>query len=398
MNKSYRVFWSVGCVLLLVLACSREKYVGPLEGGPGPAPVSDASFRALPGAAVIKYKLPSSENLRYVKAVYEIRPGVQRESISSQYKDTVLVDGFPSVKEYEVKLYAVSEGEKLSDPVSIKVTPLTPPLLEAFHSLSFSETFGGTTITFDNSGEASLAVTLLTPDSAGRLREVETYYTKALQGRHSLRGFPSQPRLFGAVIRDRWGNYSDTVTKTLTPVFEELIPKNLFKIVALPTDVAGGHGGATWTLDKIWDGAFGAGSLQFHTRPGSGIPQWFTFDMGRLCYLSRYKFYHRAGNQYVYQLGAPRKWEVWGSATAPDPSGGWNGWTKLMDCESYKPSGEGPITAEDVSYAVDQGEDFVFPEQTPVRYLRFKINETWGYLDYIYIAEMTFWGDADINP
>ncbi|HTG54715.1 MAG TPA: DUF5000 domain-containing lipoprotein, partial [Niabella sp.] len=222
--------------------------------------------------------------------------------------------------------------------------------------------------------------------------------TKALQGRHSLRGFPSEPRLFGAVIRDRWGNYSDTVTKTLTPVFEELIPKNLFKIVALPTDVAGGHGGATWTLDKIWDGVFGTGSLQFHTRPGSGIPQWFTFDMGRLCYLSRYKFYHRAGNQYVYQLGAPRKWEVWGSATAPDPSGGWNGWTKLMDCESYKPSGEGPITAEDVSYAVDQGEDFVFPEQTPVRYLRFRINETWGYLDYIYIAEMTFWGDADINP
>ncbi|MBZ4187562.1 DUF5000 domain-containing lipoprotein [Niabella beijingensis] len=399
MAKRYISTLSVICCFFLFFSCSRENYIDPMaDDGGTPSPVTQVAVKPLPGAAVLRYKLPQDGNLRYVKAVFEIRPGVERETIASLYQDSLIVDGFPDVKEYEVQLYTVSYGEKRSEPVTVKITPLTSPLQEAHNTFRFEETFGGTTISFDNSGEASLAVTILTPDSTGILKAVQTYYTKSREGRFSVRGFADEPRLFGAVIRDRWGNLSDTLTQTLTPVFEELIPKNLFKGLVLPTDVVGGHANASWTLDKIWDDKYGAGSLQFHTKPGSGIPQWFTFDMGRPCLLSRYKFYHRAGSQYVYQLGAPRKWEVWGTAGTPDPSGSWNGWVKLMDCESYKPSGEGPVTAEDVTYAVDQGEDFIFPEQIPVRYLRFKVNETWGFLDYIYIAEVTFWGDADITP
>lgn len=390
----------IGCLfsLLLIVSCSKEKYVSPVDGDLAPSPVTQLSFKPLPGAAVISYKLPANEDLRYVKAIYEIRPGVEREVIGSQYKDSIIVDGFPEVKEYVVKLHTVSFGEKMSEPVTIKVTPLTSPLREAYNSFKFDETFGGTTITFTNSGEASLAVTILTPDSAGKLKEVETYYTKSLNGKYSVRGFPAQPTIFGAVIRDRWGNLSDTITQTLTPVFEELIPKNLFKSLVLPTDVVGGHANSSWTLDKVWDGLTGSAS-PFHTKPGSGIPQWFTIDMGRLCYLSRFKLFHRGpGSSYAYILGDPKKYEVWGSATNPDATGSWSGWRKLMDCESYKPSGEGPVTSEDITYAVDQGEDFIFPEQVPVRYLRFKVNETWGFLDYIYITELTFWGDADITP
>lgn len=398
MNIKYILLITVTAAALF-FSCSREKYIDPMaDDGSKPSPVTGVTTKPLPGAVVISYKLPSNENLRYIKAVYEIRPGVEREVIASLYADSLIVDGFAEIKEYEVKLYSVSYGENLSEPVSVKVTPLTSPLQEAFNSFNFAETFGGTSISFNNSGEASLAVTLLTPDSSGTLREIETYYTKSLLGKYSVRGFPDEPTLFGAVIRDRWGNLSDTITQTITPVFEELIPKNLFKGVVLPTDVVGGHASSSWTLDKIWNDLTG-NSAPFHTKPGSGIPQWFTFDMGRLCYLSRFKFFHRGpGENYAYKLGAPKKWEVWGTATTPDPSGSWTGWTKLMDCESYKPSGEGDITPEDISYAVDQGEDFIFPEQTPVRYLRFKINETWGFLDYIYIAEVTFWGDADITP
>src|SRR5690606_14246928 len=119
-------------------------------------------------------------------------------------------------EEYEVTLYAVSRGEKSSEPVKVKITPLTSPLQEAFNTLDFTETFGGVTVSFSNSGEASLAVTLLT-DSSGRMAEVETYYTKSQEGRHSIRGFADEPRVFGAVIRDRWGNLSDTITATRTP-------------------------------------------------------------------------------------------------------------------------------------------------------------------------------------
>src|SRR3546814_4699641 len=45
----------------------------------------------------------------------------------------------------------------------------------------------------------------------------------------------------------------------------------------------------------------------------------------------------------------PRRWEVWGS-NEPAEDGSYEGWFKLADCESYKPSGApvGELTAEDI--------------------------------------------------
>lgn len=391
--KRNHIFYLIFGVLLTA-SCSEEKYTSTIDDDVAPGPVRSVHTESLPGAAKISYTLPNSESLRYVKAVYSIRPGVQREAKSSLYTDNLIVDGFPSESEYEVTLYAVSKGEKESEPVTVKVNPLTPPLLEAYNSLTLEETFGGVTMQFDNSGEASLAVTLLTP-SDGAMTEIETYYTKSIQGRHSVRGFPAEPRLFAAVIRDRWGNLSDTIFAERTPIFEEQIPKDRFVEYHLPTDTWEPHI-AQGQMFQIWDGrtAPNGGIGVFHTKPGSPMPQWFTFDMGRTALLSRYKLWHRGpGTSWAYQLAAPKKWEVWGTADTPDPSGSWDGWTLLLECDSYKPSGEGPVTNEDHLYATSIGEDFEFPDGIPpVRYLRFKMLETWGFLDYIYIRQVTFWG------
>lgn len=383
--------------LLVFSSCSEEKYIGPIDTDSAPGNVTGVTVTPLPGGAKISYILPEDKNLRYVKAIYEIRPGVEKEAKASLYMDHLIVDGFSEIKPYEVKLSTVSNGENESTPQVIEVTPLMSPLLEVYNSFTFEEAFGGATIKFENSGAASLAVTLLT-DSVGTLREIETYYSNSIQGVYSVRGFENEPRLFGAVIRDRWGNLSDTLTQTLTPMFEEFIPKELFSTYHLPTDTYAPHAGANRTLDKIWDGliAPNGGVVIFQTAPGSGMPQWFTFDMGQTVMLSRYKFWHRGGQNdevWAYQLAAPKRWEIWGTAETPDPTGSWDGWIKLLDCNSYKPSGDGPITSEDLYYATDAGEDFVFPEGIPpVRYLRFKMLETWGYLDYHYMQEVSFWG------
>jgi len=391
MNRKY-IYLILG--LWLLVGCSEEKYTSPIDEDGAPGPVQDVQIENLPGGAKISYTLPNSESLRYVKAVYAIRPGVVRQAKSSLYNNYLVIDGFPAEREYEVDLYAVSKGEKESDPVTVTVNPLTPPLLEAFNSLTFEETFGGVTIAFENSGEASLAVTVLTEEE-GVMTEVETYYTKSQQGLHSVRGFAAEPRLFGAVIRDRWNNFSDTIYAERTPIFEEEIPKDEFAEYHLPTDTWEAHVAGRDML-QIWDGriAPNGGIPIFQTKPGSPMPQWFTFDMGRVAQFSRYKLWHRGpGTEWAYQDAAPKKWEVWGTAEAPDPSGSWDGWTLLMECDSYKPSGDGPVTSDDAFYATNAGEDFTFPEGTPpVRYVRFKILETWGLLDYIYLQEVTFWG------
>lgn len=392
MKSNYILYFILG--ILLAVGCSPEKYMSAIDDDVAPGPIRSVHVENLPGAAKISYTLPDSESLRYVKAVYSIRPGVMREAKSSLYSDHLIVDGFPRESEYEVMLYAVSKGEKESEPVTVKVHPNTPPLLEAYNSFTFTETFGGVVIEFANSGESSLAVTVLTPEE-GRMSEVETYYTKSKIGRHPVRGFAAEPRLFGAVIRDRWGNLSDTIYAELTPIFEEQIPKTNFAQVNLQTDTNEPHI-AQGQMFQIWDGrtAPNGGIGVFHTKPGTGMPQSFTFDMGVTAIFSRFKLWHRGpGTQWAYQLAAPKRWEVWGSAEAPDPSGDWDGWTLLMECESYKPSGDGPITAEDALYATSLGEDFVFPDgMPPVRYVRFKILETWGFLDYIYLRQLTFWG------
>lgn len=378
----------------MTASCSEEKYTSATDSDQAPGPVSNVKVDPRPGGARISYSLPDDESLRYVRAEYNIRTDFARETKASLYNDNLIVDGFPDTVEYEVKLYAVSKGEHASTPVMVKVKPLLPPLKEAYNTLEFERTFGGVTVSFDNSGEASLAVVLLT-DSAGILAEVETYYTETEKGTYSLRGFEAEPRVFGAVVRDRWGNLSDTVTAQITPIFEELIPKDKFNAYNLPTDTYEAHV-AGRTMDQIWDDriAPNGGIPIFQTKPGSGMPQWFTFDMGRLALLSRYKLHHRGpGQEWAYQSASVKKWEIWGSVEPPDPSGSWDGWIKLMDCDSYKPSGEGPITNEDAAYATDEGEDFIFPEDIPpVRYLRFKTLETWGYLDYIELQELTFWG------
>jgi hypothetical protein len=68
-----------------------------------------------------------------------------------------------------------------------------------------------------------------------------------------------------------------------------------------------------------------------------------------------------------------------------------------MEYISFKPSGLplGTHTTEDVLYGIVNGEDFNFPDDTPAfRYLRFKINDTWGRSDYLHISELTFWGQV----
>ena len=117
--------------------------------------------------------------------------------------------------------------------------------------------------------------------------------------------------------------------------------------------------------------------------------------MGQTAKLSRYKFYHLFREDYAYQRGNLKRWEVWGRTDTPPTDGTWEGWTKLLDCESFKPSGlpVGEISGDDWEY-LQQGEDFEFPPTAPeVRYIRFKVLETWGGDDFIHFQEFTFWGN-----
>jgi hypothetical protein len=165
--------------------------------------------------------------------------------------------------------------------------------------------------------------------------------------------------------------------------------KSLFKAFKLPTDISDEYG---WKLENLWDnntGANGGDPAGFHTG-GSGLPQWFTIDLGQVAQLSSFKLWQR--DNALYNVANPKVFEVWGSNN-PNPDGSFDGsWTKLQTFTSVKPSGQpvGQNTDADKAFA-RAGEKFNFPAGIPaVKYLRFKVLETWGGTNYIHLLELTF--------
>ena len=78
----------------------------------------------------------------------------------------------------------------------------------------------------------------------------------------------------------------------------------------------------------------------------------------------------------------------------PDLDGSWESWTLLLDAEMIKPSGlpMGQNSPEDID-VWRAGHEFLLPVDIPyVRYIRLKIEETWGAQYRFMIDEMTFWG------
>lgn len=383
-------------ILLLsaaIYACKDADMHMPINGeGNAPPPVKNPVVENLPGGAVVTYELPDEKNLLYVLAEYEIRPGVSRQAKSSNYINRLTIDGFGKTGEFEVKLYSVGRNEKMSEPITVKVQPETPPIHEAFKTVSLNEGFGGMTVTLENKHKASLMVEVLTPDSLGILATGATFYTSLEDINLPVRGFEPQDRLFGVVLRDRWDNYSDTIFATLTPWFEEELDKEKFEPMDLPTDYNTPHNGGSARMDKIWDGS--QSENDFVTTPGHGLPQWFTFDLGETVRLSRLVLFKRLSSRFLYNSGAVKRWSLYGSDN-PNPDGSFDeSWVFLMECNSYKPSGSPPgeNTNEDLEYA-RAGEEFLFPEDAPpVRYLRWVTHENWGNVTHVNITEIDVFG------
>lgn len=380
----------VGALLLLAAACKKEEHTSLYVAGSVPSPLTSTSVVNLPGAAEITYSLPHDNTILYVKAEYERQPGNKQEMKASYYANKLVVDGFGDTLEHTVKLYVVNRSEQTSEPVTVTVKPLTPPVTLVYRSLKIGEDFGGLRISFDNISKADVAIHVLTPDEKGVLSPAHVQYTMLEEGVFTLRGYDSTARRFTFYVTDRFGNHSDTLSRVYRPLYEKLLDKLKFRKVQLPTDI-----GDDWGLpmENLWNGSYVGFWDMFHTQT-KPFPQWFTFDMGLTVKLSRITMWQRQTpvNDWAYNANNPKKLEIYGSNN-PDPDGGWNNWTKLVEHEVVKPSGLslGQLTADDVAAAA-RGEEMTIPlDKQGVRYLRVKVLETFTN-SACNIAEVSIWG------
>lgn len=388
-------------LMLLAITClfamegCKEDVLGPVHYGEKPEKVKDYSVESLAGGAKITFKMPPSEDLLCVKAVYKVASGLKREAKSSLYKNYLIVDGFEKAGEFEVTLFAVAKGEVESDPTQVKIVTLTPPYEQAFNEIKMQETFGGVNVAYKNENEADLVYQLLEKNKNNEWEEKYTHYSNFKEGDFSVRGYDTLDISFGIFVKDRWGNMSDTLFRTCKPLFETLIDKKKFKDLALPGDMNIPHSNyPQWVLSRIWDNITTGGECFFHTSGNIPMPSHFSIDLGQKVKLSRFKYWQRPSD--VFKNQNVRKFEIWGSNN-PNQDGSWDGWTKLGDFESIKPSGrpDGEVTNEDKDYAA-KGEDFDMPMGAPAyRYLRWNSIETWSKIKCVSIAELTFWGKVE---
>lgn len=392
-NNKYRLMLRLFCILpalLLIMQSCKEEQHGPLANDRTvPQKLTNIRVERLPGAVKFTYDVPNDQIISYVKAECLINNKLHEVKASS-YVNTLTMEGFPDTAQYTVTLYTVSRSEIASQPEQSHVKPRLPLFRDVFKTMNLLPDFGGVNVSFENPKEAELAITIARIDSFGYWQELETFYTKRLSGSFAHRGMDTIPTTFGVYVRDKWNNYSDTLSKELTPMFEKQVGKSLFRAYSLPGDDPSDYG---WVMSNLWNNSISEPG--FHTTETGRLPKSITIDLGAKFVLSRFKYWQRQQESYLFTDRNPKRIEIWGSEDRPDPSGSWDGWTLLTTVTDTKPSGlpRGQLSNEDRQHATE-GAEFSFPLGIPsARYVRLRCLETWGgNISTFYMMEIDFWG------
>lgn len=412
-----------GCIatLLLLSACKEDSGISAERVGEKPGILTNVAYAELPGGALISYDLPKVADLRYVKATYTLENGKEQIAKASLYDNQIRVEGFAKIGEYDVKLVAVSVGEVESDPITVKIKtgkPMYQSLAESFTSdTHLFSAFGGINVIYENENASNIIIRIFKKTNSGWVNVNETY-TKAVEGTIRIRGQEAVETQFGVVVRDQWGNVSDTIKRSILPLEEyELKNASAYKNIAA---VSAANPNGDYTINNnnglgpntadisisLFDGTeaspYNTGK-QFWAR-SAPIPFTFTIDLGQQAQISRVKMWARNDNtaQY-YQATHIKEFELYGS-NSPISDGSWDAWTLIGTYEGIRPSGLAfgvAPTSEDITYARN-GEDFEvnWELQGGFRYYRIKVNSTWngvreqplGNALTVAIAELKFFG------
>lgn len=394
--------WLMTALLLFFTACDEAR-VGqnPIDNIP-PSPVANVQVEELPGGARISYDIPDETDISYAICEYMFK-GEKKVARSTIYNNFIIVEGLAEIAPCEFTLYLVDHSENKSKPYVDSFTPLEPPYQTIFKTIAMEPDFGGVVIRWENETKALIGAFLYGMNDEGEWEEKDLVYSSSLEGKQSIRGYNTDERFFGVSLIDKFGNTTDTLIVSATPLYEKELDKKKFKDGHLMGDNYTSH--TSRPINFIWDGTL---SNIWHTSPSAGFtpPQTFTIDLGIEAQLSRMMIWNRQDGFHFGQH-FPRYFEVWGTAELSHDINNayWQGiewqkeWVLLGDFEVIKPSGlpVGNNTAEDIAAAA-AGAEFVFePGAGDIRYLRFVVKETWARTAALHIAEVNIYGDDGVR-
>ncbi len=263
-----------------------------------------------------------------------------------------------------------------------------------------NDDFSGLNIQGENEFEETVSIEVSILDSLDTWQKLGSLETKRAVINGSIRGLDTLSYQTRITVRDRFLNYTDTLTTVVNPLFEQMLDKSLFSAYDLPGDVQGEQDWLPMSL--MWDNGY---DYTYHYRwltlEGTSEGAWSTFDIGIPAQLSRLTLFNWGNDggteweRMFYYGEHMRFFEIWGSNN-PNTDGSWGNWTLLGSFENIKPSGlpYGQQSQEDFDAAV-KGFEFTFPVDNPqkVRFLRIKNLQNWQGTTKFGIVEIDLYGD-----
>lgn len=396
--------------------------VGPLKG---------CEATPINGGAVITYDLSNDPDMLYVMAEYE-RSGKIFTEKSSVHKNRLTLEGFHRESSVKVKLYKVNKYEQKSAPVEIEFKPLQSVIDIAYKSLQTVAGFGGIVASWDNPLTTELGVRLMYEDKekSHEMITKEIVFSTSEKEKYIFRGFEPKETNFALTFEDKWGNISDTIKFTATPLFEKKIEKPyLDHRHYIPYDNVSNLNTSSHPMSKLWDNLTNTAFNGWLTYPGkSGLS--ITVDVGKVVKLSRIVIhgYHRNSQYGQVNILQFELWGIdkidpvtlkdkaywldslsvrWGAIHGVDPvqtvlpektfKDDWQylGWHSIVRYDLLGDS-QGQINQ------AENGSNYDMPlEAKPVRYVRLFVREVSNQMpppinNYFSMGEITFYGDDSV--
>jgi hypothetical protein len=227
------------------------------------------------------------------------------------HTNSISIEGFHRSGKVKARLYKVNRREERSAPIEFEFEPLESLIDIALNSWNFLPAFGGIIATWHNPYMTELGVRLMKEDEEedNQLVTTEMYFSVTENEQHSFRGYDAVEANFAVVFEDKWGNISDTIKFTTTPLFETLIKKPYADFRStIPYDNISNY--TNRNTGMLWDNVVNTSSHGWLTAAGnSGLS--ITFDMLQIVKLSRIVIHGYHVNS-PYTQANITEYEAWG--------------------------------------------------------------------------------------
>jgi hypothetical protein len=355
------------------------------------------------GGGIISYTLPNDDDILYVRAEYTNSNGVDVSRASSSYNNSIEIDGLNQTTALTITLYVVDENYNQSAPIYVELVPLESFIYLVQESIEVNTDLGGFRINWEN--VQSKTVYVFVHINNGTEEEIRILSSNNSSESIAVRGLPSEEITISTRIEDFDENSTTLEEKgTLTPLFEQVIDKSTWTLVASQSVDGNAWEGASvnfWddVIDTTNNNSDNSYFMIWRDLNGGSLnwPLDLVIDLNKNVKVTRFTVWQRAywyngpsDIPYYYQEENMKSFTMYASNDAQV-------WEELGQFDIGDPrDSEGNIPQSALDSAAN-GHEFELDEVSEsFRYLKFTVTSNYGSEAYVNGSEITMYGLDDI--